>query len=58
MAWACKHTDKLHYGKGLCGNCYHLAYYHKRRQAAKLSEDKPETVSKYPYMLTGIVGVV
>lgn len=30
-AWACQHTDKLHYGKGMCGNCYHLAYYHRRR---------------------------
>ena len=28
-AWACRHTDKHHYGKGLYANCYHLAYYHK-----------------------------
>ena len=30
-AWACRHTDKHHYGNGLCANCYHLAYYYKRR---------------------------
>ena len=33
LAWACQHTQKLHYGKGFCLNCYHLAYYHKRRAA-------------------------
>ena len=27
----CGHADKPHYGKGLCANCYHLAYYHRRR---------------------------
>ena len=38
-AWACKHSDKLHYGKGLCSNCYHLAYYHKRRAALAAEAD-------------------
>ena len=32
-AWACNHSNKPHYGKGLCANCYHLAYYHRRRAA-------------------------
>ena len=31
-AWACPHRDKQHYGKGMCSNCYHLAYYYKRRR--------------------------
>ena len=26
-AWACSHSDKLHYSKGLCQNCYLATYY-------------------------------
>lgn len=39
-AWACKHKSSLHYGKGKCTNCYHLEYYHKKRQEANLASKK------------------
>ena len=45
-AWACQHRDKLHYGKGLCSNCYHLAYYHKRR-AAVLQDVQEEPLAPH-----------
>ena len=45
MAWACSHADKPHYGKGLCGNCYHLAYYHKRRALLTAAEPKQQVVT-------------
>ena len=44
-AWACEHKDKLHYGKGLCNNCYHLAYYHKRRAAMAANDQATSSAS-------------
>ena len=26
-AWACRHSNRLHYSKGLCQNCYLAKYY-------------------------------
>lgn len=46
-AWACQHKEKLHYGKGLCNNCYHLAYYHKRR-AALAADERREHIERHP----------
>ena len=31
-AWACPHTDKLHYSKGKCQNCYLAQYYQDRKE--------------------------
>ena len=50
-AWACQHTDKLHYGKGMCGNCYHLAYYHRRR--AQLTGTS-STSKKEPFSIEAV----
>ena len=32
QAWACTHTHKVHYAKGLCQNCYLAGYYRDRKQ--------------------------
>ncbi len=56
-AWACPHTDKLHYSKGQCQNCYLAKYYkvsnlsltsQKRKSSKKdnLKEDLEEPVAK------------
>ena len=34
-AWACEHTDKLHYSKGMCQNCYLAKYYRDRKEGQR-----------------------
>jgi len=53
-AWACQHSEKLHYSKGLCQNCYLSRYYRTRKEqkkrkeqeAAKLRENMSNTVKQ------------
>ena len=46
-AWACQHSEKQHYGKGMCSNCYHLAYYYQRR---RLAQDKQSPSQPKEYL--------
>ena len=41
-AWACQHTNKLHYSKGLCQNCYLANYYRERKAKNGKSQSLPE----------------
>ena len=50
-AWACEHTDKLHYSKGMCQNCYLAKYYRDRKDAQRKkkllnTQEKSLTVEK------------
>jgi hypothetical protein len=39
-AWACQHSEKLHYSKGLCQNCYLSRYYRTRKEQKKRKEQE------------------
>ena len=36
QAWACAHTHKVHYAKGLCQNCYLAGYYRDRKSRQQM----------------------
>ena len=43
------HRERLHYGLGLCRNCYHLSYYHRKRaltlQRIELEQERAATAA-------------
>lgn len=41
-AWACQHSNKLHYSKGLCQNCYLAKYYRERKEEKRKKELRAE----------------
>ncbi len=39
-AWRCEHTQKSHYAKGLCQNCYQINYSNDVKNSKKNIETK------------------
>jgi len=50
-AWKCEHTDKIHYARGLCQNCYHTLYKKSNPEAIvkanSKAKDKKRSKKKY-----------
>ncbi len=36
-AWKCEHSQKAHYAKGLCQNCYQIGYSNDIKNSKKIN---------------------